>query len=108
MRIHAGTSGTLPREVGRSLSGQDQVFLPGKQNRFLRKLFEKQSSRVVFEKCETSDHAEVEKSKRLFFLYMTPPGLRKVSVGQKPHKNDFPKLEISEKHDVLENRNLPV
>ena len=29
MRIHAGTSGTLPREVGRSLSGQDQVFLPG-------------------------------------------------------------------------------
>ena len=31
MRIHAGTSGTLPREVGRSLSGQDQVFLPGKK-----------------------------------------------------------------------------
>ena len=31
MRIHAGTSGTLPREVGRSLSGHDQVFLPGKK-----------------------------------------------------------------------------
>ena len=27
MRIHAGTSGTLPREVGRSLSGHDQVLL---------------------------------------------------------------------------------
>ena len=29
MRIHAGTLGTLPREVGRSLGGNDQVFLPG-------------------------------------------------------------------------------
>ena len=31
MRIHAGTLGTLPREVGRSLSGHDQVLLPGKK-----------------------------------------------------------------------------
>ena len=30
MRIHAGTLGTLLREVGRSLSGHDQVFVPGK------------------------------------------------------------------------------
>ena len=33
MRIHAGTLGTLPREVGRSLSGYDQVFLPGKKKK---------------------------------------------------------------------------
>ena len=33
MRIHAGTLGTLLREVGRSLSGHDQVFLPGKKKR---------------------------------------------------------------------------
>ena len=32
MRIHAGTLGTLPREVGRSLGGFDQVFLPGKKS----------------------------------------------------------------------------
>ena len=31
MRIHAGTLGTLPREAGRSPSGHDQVFLPGKK-----------------------------------------------------------------------------
>ena len=30
MRIQAGTLGTLPREVGRSLGGFDQVFLPGR------------------------------------------------------------------------------
>ena len=33
MGIHAGTSSTLPREVGRSLSGHDQVFLPGKKKK---------------------------------------------------------------------------
>ena len=31
MRIHVGTLGTFPREVGRSLGGFDQVFLPGKK-----------------------------------------------------------------------------
>ena len=35
MRIHAGTLGTLLREVGRSLSGHDQVFVPGKKNKLL-------------------------------------------------------------------------
>ena len=34
MRIHAGTLGTLLREVGRSPSGRDQVFLPGKKTDF--------------------------------------------------------------------------
>ena len=38
MRIHAGTLGTLPREVGRSLSGHDQVFLPGKKKDFVYRL----------------------------------------------------------------------
>ena len=33
MRIHAGTLGTLLREVGRSLSGHDRVFLPGKKTK---------------------------------------------------------------------------
>ena len=33
MRIHAGTLGTLLREVGRSLSGRDLVFCPGKKNK---------------------------------------------------------------------------
>ena len=33
MRIHAGTLGTLLREVGCSLSGHDQVFLPGKKKK---------------------------------------------------------------------------
>ena len=33
MRIHAGTLGTLPREVGRSWGGFDQVFLPGKNKK---------------------------------------------------------------------------
>ena len=46
------------------------------------------------------------------FLYMTPQGLRKVSVGQKPHKHDFPKLTIRKKsifgeiEICQENRNL--
>ena len=31
MRIHAGTSGTLPREVGRSLSGQTRCFYRAKK-----------------------------------------------------------------------------
>ena len=31
MRIHAGTLGTLPREVGRSLSDHDQVLLLGQK-----------------------------------------------------------------------------
>ena len=31
MCIHAGTLGTFLREVGRSPSGLDQVFLPGKK-----------------------------------------------------------------------------
>ena len=31
MRIHAGTSGTFLREVGCSLSGHDQVLMPGKK-----------------------------------------------------------------------------
>ena len=31
MRIHAGTLGTLLREVGCSLSGHDQVSVPGKK-----------------------------------------------------------------------------
>ena len=42
MRIHAGTSGTLLREVGRSPSGHDQVLLPGKKkwkNKALRSEF---------------------------------------------------------------------
>ena len=42
MRIHAGTSGTLPREVGRSLSGHDQVFLAGK-----KRLKEKQLYNII-------------------------------------------------------------
>ena len=33
MRIHAGTLGTLLREVGCSLSGRDQVFVPGNQKK---------------------------------------------------------------------------
>ena len=32
---------------------------------------------------------------------MTSQGLRKVSVGQKPHKHDFPKLKIWEKRVYL-------
>ena len=33
MRIHAGTLGTLLREVGCSLSGHDRVLCPGKKKK---------------------------------------------------------------------------
>ena len=51
-------------------------------------------------------------TKQIICLYMTSQHLRKVSVGQKPHKHDFPKLEISknrmfgEIEICQENRNL--
>ena len=49
----------------------------------------------MLKKVKQSDHAEkVVKSKNIVFLYMTPQGLRKASVGQKPHKHDFPKLNM--------------
>ena len=62
----------------------------------------------ILKTCEKSDHAEqIKKSQNYIFLYMTPQGLRKVSVGQKPHKHDFPKLEICQKRLFWKNRNLP-
>ena len=50
---------------------------------------------------------KVEHFKIVIFVYMTPQGLRMVSVGQKPHKHDFPKLKIREKRIFWKNRNLP-
>ena len=45
--------------------------------------------------------SHIQKMCFLFFVY-DPQGLRKVSVGQKPHKHDFPKLEICQKRLFLE------
>ena len=56
------------------------------------------ANQKFWKKWNTFDHAEqVEKSKIPIFLYMTPQGLRKVSVGQNLHKHDFPKIEDYEK-----------
>ena len=57
-----------------------------------------------FWKSEKSGYPE--KSKKLKNMYMTSQGLRKVSVGQKPHKHDFPKLKILAKHIFGKNRDL--
>ena len=46
-------------------------------------------------KNQKNDHPKkVEQSNIFKFSEMPPQGLRKVSVGQKPHKHDFPKIEI--------------
>ena len=52
----------------------------------------------ILKKVKKSEHAEkVEKSKISNFSEMTPQGLRRVSVSQKTHKHDFPKLQNYEK-----------
>ena len=54
-------------------------------------------SNLLAEILENEKNLTIQKKSKIHFFNfseMAPQGLRKVSVGQKPHKHDFPKLKI--------------